>query len=178
MPFPTRFSPYGAAKFASEKMCEVYHRLTGMDINVIRPFTVYGPRQRPDMAIFKFTRMIDQGLSIPLFGDGSTARDYTYISDFVDGIERALGYSRGFRIFNIGGAKSTRLIDLVETISDCLGKPADIDHQPTQPGDVPLTLADITRARTDLGYEPQTPLREGIAMFVDWYRTATAEGRA
>ncbi len=170
-------SPYGAAKFASEKICSVYQGLTGMDINVIRPFTVYGPRQRPDMAIFKFTRMIDQGQTIPLFGDGSTARDYTFVDDFVSGLERAIDFGDGFQIFNIGGSQSTRLIDLVRTISECLGKEADIDFQPTQPGDVPLTLADISKARELLGYEPTTTVPEGIAKFVDWYREAVSSKR-
>ncbi|MCA9427358.1 MAG: GDP-mannose 4,6-dehydratase, partial [Candidatus Omnitrophica bacterium] len=142
------------------------------------PFTVYGPRQRPDMAIFKFTRMIDRGLSIPLFGDGSTARDYTFISDFVDGVEKALHFAGGFRIFNLGGSHSTRLIDLVHTISKALDKKPEIEFQPTQPGDVPLTLADISRARDELGYEPKISVPEGIQRFVDWYRSSAQVGRA
>ncbi|MCA9436172.1 MAG: GDP-mannose 4,6-dehydratase [Candidatus Omnitrophica bacterium] len=177
-PIMNPISPYGAAKYASEKMCQVYQSLTGMDLNVIRPFTVYGPRQRPDMAIFKFTRMIDRGLSIPLFGDGSTARDYTFISDFVDGVEKALHFSGGFRIFNLGGSHSTRLIDLVHTISEALDKKPEIEFQPTQPGDVPLTLADISRARDELGYEPKISVPEGIQRFVDWYRSSAQVGRA
>ncbi len=176
-PIRNPISPYGAAKYASEKMCSVYQQLTGMEVNVIRPFTVYGPRQRPDMAIFKFTRMIDEGQTIPLFGDGSTARDYTYIGDFVDGLEKSLEFGDGFQVFNLGGSQTTRLIDLVGTISKCLGKKADIDFQPTQPGDVPLTLADITKARNLLGYEPRTTVPEGIAKFVEWYREAASAGR-
>ena len=170
-PITNPISPYGAAKLASEKICSVYQRLTGMEINVIRPFTVYGPRQRPDMAIYKFTRMIDTGQPVPLFGNGTTARDYTFIEDFVNGLEKVFDFGDGFQIFNIGGSRSTQLKDLVQTISKHLGKEAEIQFQPTQPGDVPLTLADIGKARSLLGYEPRTTVDEGIAKFVDWYRT-------
>lgn len=169
-PILNPISPYGAAKYGSEKMCAVYQRMTGMDLNVIRPFTVYGPRQRPDMAISKFTRMIDQGEPIPIFGDGSTARDYTYIDDFIDGLERAMEFGDGFQIFNIGGSDSTRLIDLVQVLSERLGKVAHIEFQPTQPGDVPLTLADISKARGLLGYEPRVSVPEGLARYVEWFR--------
>lgn len=169
-PILNPISPYGAAKYGSEKMCAVYQRMTGMDLNVIRPFTVYGPRQRPDMAISKFTRMIDQGEPIPIFGDGSTARDYTYIDDFIDGLERSLEFGDGFQIFNIGGSHSTRLIDLVQILSERLGKEARLEFQPTQPGDVPLTLADISKARSLLGYEPRVSVPEGLARYVEWFR--------
>ena len=163
-------SPYAATKRANELMCYTYHHLYGIKVTVLRFFTVYGPRQRPEMAIHKFTRLIDQGEEIPLFGDGSSKRDYTYIDDIIQGIMAARQKAYPFEIFNLGESRTTDLITLVRLIEENLGKKARIRWLPDQPGDVPLTYADISKARRMLGYNPQVPIEEGIRRFVEWYR--------
>ncbi len=163
-------SPYAATKAAGELYCHTYHHLYGMTINALRFFTAYGPRGRPDMAISKFTRLILEGTPIPFYGDGSTRRDYTYVDDIVQGVVAAIDRPQGFEIFNLGEAATTTLSELVSCIEENLGVSAILDKQPTQPGDVTMTCADISKARTMLGYSPSTPLPEGIKAFVSWYR--------
>jgi UDP-glucuronate 4-epimerase len=162
-------SPYAATKKAGELICHTYHHLYGFPITCLRFFTVYGPRQRPDLAIAKFTRMIDRGEAIPVFGDGTTRRDYTYIDDIVVGVLAALRQRVPYGIYNLGEQDTTTLSDLVAMIEQALGKKARIERLPPQPGDVPLTCADIGRARADLGYAPKTPIADGIPRYVAWY---------
>jgi len=166
-------SPYAASKLATESLGHVYHQIYGLDIVMLRFFTVYGPRQRPDLAIHKFTRLIDSGKPIPVFGDGSTARDHTYVSDILDGVMACTRREFGFEIFNLGESQTIRLDRLIQLIEDALGKKAIIDRQPLQPGDVPLTYADISKARELLRYNPQVKAEQGIPRFVEWYRSVT-----
>ncbi|HSH95054.1 MAG TPA: GDP-mannose 4,6-dehydratase, partial [Roseimicrobium sp.] len=140
----------------------------------LRFFTVYGPRQRPDLAIHKFTKMIQDGKAIPVFGDGSTARDYTYVDDTVDGVIACTQKEFGFDIFNLGESQTVRLDYLIQLIEKAVGKAAVIDRQPHQPGDVPITYADISRAREKLGYQPRIKIEQGIPRFVEWFRTVNA----
>ena len=163
-------SPYAATKKAGELICHTYHHLYGFPVTCLRFFTVYGPRQRPDLAIAKFTRLIDSGTPIPFFGDGSTRRDYTYIDDIIQGVIAALENRAGYAIYNLGESQTTTLAELVKQIESALGKPALIDRQPSQPGDVPVTYADISLARAELGYSPHTKIPEGIPKYVEWYR--------
>ena len=163
-------SPYGATKRAGELLCYSYHHLYDFNIACLRIFTAYGPRQRPEMAIHKFTRLIDEGKSIPLFGDGSSRRDYTYIDDLVDGILGVIAHHKGFEIYNLGESRTTSLTELVRLLESALGKKAKIDALAHQPGDVSITYADITKARRMLGYEPKVGMMEGINRFVTWYR--------
>jgi UDP-glucuronate 4-epimerase len=141
-----------------------------MEIVMLRFFTVYGPRQRPDLAIHKFARLIDRGKPIPVFGDGSAARDYTYVSDTVDGVMACTRKQSGFEIFNLGESQTVKLSYLITLLEEALGKKAILDRQPDQPGDVPVTCADITKARTLLGYDPKIKIEQGIPLFVDWFR--------
>jgi nucleoside-diphosphate-sugar epimerase len=171
----TPISPYAATKRACELMNHVYHDLHGFSIANLRFFTVYGPRQRPDLAIHRFTRRIDAGQPVTLYGDGSSSRDYTYVSDIIDGIDRAS--QRLFRsdlpvfeTYNLGESRPIVLIGLVRTIERELGRSANIEWLPPQPGDMPQTHADITRARRDLGYRPSVGIEEGIRRFAEWYR--------
>jgi UDP-glucuronate 4-epimerase len=175
---PHPVSPYAATKRAGELLCYTHHHLFGIPMTCLRFFTVYGPRQRPEMAIAKFTRAIDEGRPIPFFGDGSTRRDYTYVDDIVDGVVAALDRCRGYEIFNLGESATTSLSELVEQISGALGKPAVLDRQPLQPGDVPLTCADVTKARERLGYRPRVPVAEGLRRYVAWYRAEGAPLRS
>ncbi|MFH0901373.1 MAG: NAD-dependent epimerase/dehydratase family protein [Pseudomonadota bacterium] len=165
-------SPYAATKRAGELLCSNYRDLFAIGISSLRFFTVYGPRQRPEMAIHKFTRQIHQHQAITLFGDGGSARDYTYIDDIVDGAYAAcLRVTPGdYRIYNLGGSRTTTLRRLVELIGDALGIEPIVEHAPAQPGDVPITYANVSRAATDLGYSPSVPIEEGIRRFVAWYR--------
>jgi UDP-glucuronate 4-epimerase len=168
-------SPYAATKRAAELMCETYAGLcTWMRIISLRFFTVYGPRQRPDLAIHSFTRRISAGQTIPFFGDGSAQRDYTYISDTVQGVLGAIDRTRtskpGHEIFNLGESAVTTLSELVALIESAVGKKASLERLPTQPGDVRRTLADITRARELLGYAPSVQVSDGIPRFVAWFR--------
>jgi UDP-glucuronate 4-epimerase len=142
----------------------------------LRFFTVYGPRQRPDLAIHKFARLIEDGKPIPVFGDGSSARDYTYVNDIVDGILACTGREFGFEIFNLGESQTVKLAYLISLLEEALGKKAAIDRQPPAPGDVPITYADISKARQLLGYKPSVKIEEGIPRFVRWFRQGRAEG--
>jgi UDP-glucuronate 4-epimerase len=168
-------SPYAASKLACEALGHVYHHVYGMDIVMLRLFTVYGPRQRPDLAIHKFARRIAAGEPIEIFGDGSSARDYTYVSDIVDGIMACLHRTFGYEIFNLGGSNPAKLSRLVELLEAALGKKALIERKPDQPGDVPQTWADISKSGRLLGYAPKVRIEEGIPLFVDWFRRMSRE---
>ncbi|MDM0551471.1 GDP-mannose 4,6-dehydratase [Clostridium perfringens] len=165
-------SPYAATKKSGELLCHTYHHLFNMNISCLRFFTVYGPRQRPDLAINKFTSLILEDKEIPFYGDGSTSRDYTYVEDIVDGIVRSINYintdEKIFEIFNIGGDKTVSLIEMVETIEEVLGKKAKLNRLPMQPGDVNRTCADIKYSSETIGYNPKTNFKEGIKKFIDW----------
>lgn len=163
-------SPYAATKAAGELLCSTYHHLYGLSVNALRFFTVYGPRQRPDMAIHKFTALIDAGKPVPFFGDGSTERDYTFYTDIIDGVTAAIDRDLGFEIFNLGESRTTTLSRLVQLIEANLGKKAVLQPLPMQPGDVNVTYADVSKARRLLGYNPSTPIEDGIRAFVAWYR--------
>jgi UDP-glucuronate 4-epimerase len=169
-------SPYAATKRAGELLCATYRDLYGLGSAQLRFFTVYGPRQRPEMAIHQFTRLIATGKTVTLFGDGSSARDYTYIDDIIDGTRAAcLGVEPGLSVvYNLGGSRTTTLLELVRLIGNALGEEPVIEFKPDQPGDVPITYADVTRAGRALGYAPRVPIDEGIRRFVAWYRASTA----
>ena len=166
-------SPYAATKIAAEKLCFTYSHLYGLPIVCLRFFTVFGPRQRPDLAIRKFTEMVDRGQRIPVFGDGTSGRDYTFVKDTVQGIAAAVDYDCRYDIFNLGNSHPVSLNQMIQTIEEALGKKALIQSLPEQPGDVPITYADISKARRLLGYSPETPFERGIAEFVQWYRSRT-----
>ncbi len=161
-------SPYAATKIAGEKICYTYSHLWGLDVTCLRLFTVYGPRQRPDLAIRKFIERILRDEPIPVYGDGSSGRDYTFVADTVAGILGALAYDGGWEVFNLGNSHPVRLSELIETIEKCLGRKARIERLPDQPGDVPLTYADISKAQRALGYRPTTKLEEGIRIMAEW----------
>ena len=163
-------SPYAASKKAGELLCHAYHHLFGINITCLRFFTVYGPRQRPDLAIHKFTKLIEAGQPIPVFGDGSMSRDFTYIDDIIAGLLAAVDRCDGFNIYNLGEAQPIRLADLIVAIEKALGTKAIIDSQPLQPGDVQRTFADISLARKELDYNPSTDLAHGLDNFVAWFR--------
>ncbi|MHB8172951.1 MAG: GDP-mannose 4,6-dehydratase [Nitrospirota bacterium] len=162
-------SPYAATKKACELILHTYHHLYNLNISCLRFFTVYGPRQRPEMAIHKFTRLIDQGKPVTMFGDGTSRRDYTYIDDIADGVLKAIDLNFAFEIFNIGESQTTELRRLIELIEKSLGKKANIEQLPDQPGDVGITYADITKSKKMLGYDPRTKVEEGVPKFVEWY---------
>jgi UDP-glucuronate 4-epimerase len=163
-------SPYAATKIAGEFLCSTYSHLYKMRIVALRFFTVYGARQRPDLAIHQFTRRICAEQPIDQFGDGTTRRDYTYIDDIIDGVMAALRYDGApFDIFNLGESDTIQLKDLIAAIEAAVGKKAKINQLPEQPGDVPLTCADISKARRLLGYNPTTSLREGLPKFIEWF---------
>ncbi len=163
-------SPYAASKRAGELFCSTYSDLYGIATSALRFFTVYGPRQRPEMAIHKFARLIRDGKPVPFYGDGSSARDYTYIDDIIDGVVAAIDRCDGgvHRVYNLGGSRTTTLVRLVELLEAGVGKKAILDRQPDQPGDVPITYADVTHAAAELGYAPRVPIEEGIARFCAW----------
>jgi UDP-glucuronate 4-epimerase len=163
-------SPYAASKLACEALGHVYHHVYGLDVAMLRFFTVYGPRQRPDLAIHKFARLISAGKPIPVFGDGSTARDYTYITDILEGVLACTRQKFGYDIFNLGESQTVRLDRLIELLESALGRKAIIDRQPLQPGDVPLTCADVAKARARLGYAPRVKIEAGIPLFIDWFK--------
>jgi UDP-glucuronate 4-epimerase len=163
-------SPYAASKLGCEALGHVYHHVYGLDIVMLRFFTVYGPRQRPDLAIHKFARLLQAGEPIELFGDGSSARDYTYITDIVDGIMACVRDTFGYEIFNLGGSSPTKLSRLVELLEGALGKKARVERRPDQPGDVPRTWADLAKSGLRLGYAPKVSIEEGIPLFVKWLR--------
>jgi len=162
-------SPYAATKRAGELFCHNYHHLYGMSIVCLRFFTAYGPRQRPDMAIHKFTRLISRGEPIQMYGDGTSRRDYTFCSDIIQGIMGAIEADVGFEIINLGESQVVELRRLISLIEQSVGKKAVIEQCPEQPGDVKQTFADITKARKLLGYDPKVPIEEGIPVFVEWY---------
>ena len=163
-------SPYGATKRAGELLCYSYHYLYGINIACLRFFTAYGPRQRPEMAIHKFTRLIDRGEKIPIYGDGSSRRDYTYIDDLIDGILGVIRHHKGFEIYNLGESQTTSLKELIQLIEEAFGRKANIEMVASQPGDVSVTYADITKAKRMLRYQPRVKMEEGIGRFVDWYK--------
>jgi UDP-glucuronate 4-epimerase len=169
-PIFSAVSPYAASKLACEALGHTWHHVYKMDVVMLRFFTVYGPRQRPDLAIHKFTRLIDSGRPIPVFGDGTTARDHTHIADILEGIMACTRREFGFEIFNLGESRTVKLAELIALIEKALGKSAIIDRQPLQPGDVPITFADISKARAGLGYNPRVKVEDGIPLFVDWFR--------
>jgi UDP-glucuronate 4-epimerase len=169
-------SPYAATKRAGELLCHTYHHLHRLSVVCLRFFTVYGPRQRPDLAIHKFTRLISRGEPVPMFGDGSTERDYTFVDDIIDGVEGALEYCAAaepvFEIVNLGESRTTSLSRLIELIGTELGVRPEIQQLPWQPGDVQRTFANVSRARRLWGYAPRVPVEEGIPRFVQWFRAA------
>ena len=167
-------SPYAASKRAGELYCDTYAHLHGLAVASLRFFTVYGPRQRPEMAIPQFARRILDGTPLPFFGDGTTARDYTFIDDIVDGVVAALdstapgGATRGHRVYNLGGTRTTTLAQLVALLEERLGRRAVLDRRPDQPGDVPITCADIGEAAAALGYAPRVSIEDGLSRFCAW----------
>lgn len=164
-------SPYAATKAAGELICHTYSHLYGIRCLCLRFFTVYGARQRPDLAIHKFASLISQGKPIPVFGDGTTRRDYTYIDDIIAGVRAAIDYQKSnYEVINLGESRTVELRELISLLEKELGKEAKIDRQPLQPGDVPQTFADITKARKLLGYNPQTQIEDGIRKFIEWFR--------
>jgi UDP-glucuronate 4-epimerase len=172
-------SPYAATKRAGELIAHTYHHLFGLDVACVRLFTVFGPRQRPDLAIRKFAALMAQGREIEVYGDGSTARDYTYVDDIVEGIVKAAERIRGFRIWNLGGSHPVLLRDLVAGISSALGVEPRVKRLPVQPGDVQRTWADVSRAAAELDWSAQVGLEQGLARFVQWFRatpSATPRG--
>lgn len=170
-------SPYAATKKAGEVLCHAHHHLFGMAVSCLRFFTVYGPSQRPEMAIHKFARAIDHGETITRFGDGSSARDYTYVDDIVDGVVRAMERTRAYHVWNLGGSRTVTLSALIEKIAAGLATEASIDELPMQPGDVERTWADVGLARRELEWVPRIGIDEGIAKFLEWYRTHRDGGR-
>ena len=171
-------SPYAATKKAGEELCHVYHAVHGFSVLALRFFTAYGPRQRPEMAIHAFTRRLFAGEPIPVFGDGSMERDFTYIDDVVDGVVFALDYvlgSQTFEIVNLGESEPIRLSRLVSALERATGREATIDRRPVPPGDVDRTFADVSRARRLLGYDPHVGIDEGLRRFVEWYRRVMLE---
>ncbi len=166
-------SPYAATKRSNELACHAFHHVYGCDVTCLRLFTVYGPRQRPEMAIHRFTRLIDEGRPVELYGDGYSRRDFTYVADVVDGTLRAIDRPRGYRIFNLGTTSTTTLLELVAMLGSRLGREVQVHHRPTKAGDLPVTYADISRAKKELGYSPRTPLDIGLHYFVRWYREST-----
>jgi len=179
-------SPYAATKKAGELICHTYNHLYGIHVTCLRYFTVYGPRQRPDLAIHKFAKLIEQGKPIPIYGDGTASRDFTYIDDIIDGtvaainqiVARRLGHgsratNHGFKIYNLGHSHPITVNDLITEIEKALGKKAVKEYLPPQPGDVERTYADITKAAKDLGYNPSTTIQTGLAKFTTWLRNAT-----
>ena len=170
-PIRQPISPYAATKGAGELLCHTYSHLYGLRCICLRFFTVYGPRQRPDLAIHKFAKLITQGKPIPVFGDGTTRRDYTYVDDIIDGVMAAIVYDkRDYEVINLGESRTVELKELVSLLEKELDMHATIDRQPPQPGDVPQTFADISKARALLGYNPKTQIEEGLRRFVEWFR--------
>jgi len=165
-------SPYAATKAAGELICHTYSHLYDMRIVCLRFFTVYGARQRPDLAIHKFAKLISEGKPIPVFGDGSTRRDYTHIDDIIAGVRAAVDYDRtNYEVINLGESRTVELRELIALIENELGTRAEIDRQPPQPGDVPQTFADISKARRLLNYHPQTQIEVGIERFIEWFKS-------
>ncbi len=168
-PIEKPISPYASTKRANELMCYTYHHLYGINITSLRFFTVYGPRQRPEMAIYKFTNLIYHKKPIPIFGDGSAKRDFTYIDDIIEGLLSSMVKCYPFEIINLGESKTIELIELVNLIEKNLGRKAIINFLPSEPGDVPITYADISKAKKLLDYNPKFPIEEGIKEFTKWF---------
>ena len=182
-PAVTPISPYAATKRAGELICHSYSHLYGITVACVRLFTVYGPRQRPDLAIHKFAKLMTSGSEIPVFGDGTTERDYTYVDDIVQGIEAALDWTGraeagSFETINLGESQTTSLSRLIEMLSSALGVTPQLKRLPDQPGDVQRTFADVAKARDLLGYDPRTSMEEGIARFVEWFRAQPQDARS
>jgi UDP-glucuronate 4-epimerase len=170
-------SPYAATKGAGELLCHTYSHLYGLRCVALRFFTVYGARQRPDLAIHKFARLISEGTPIPVFGDGTTRRDYTYVEDIIQGVRAAMDYEASdYEVINLGESRTVELRELIALLENELGRKAMINRQPLQPGDVPQTYADISKARRLLGYDPQTGIEEGIRKFVEWFKGVRQSG--
>jgi UDP-glucuronate 4-epimerase len=170
-PIRQPISPYAATKAAGELLCHTYSHLYGLRCVCLRFFTVYGPRQRPDLAIHKFARLITERKPIPVFGDGTTRRDYTYIDDIIDGVMAAIDYKQtNYEVINLGESRTVELNELISLLETELDMHATIDRQPPQPGDVPQTFADISKARALLGYNPKTQIEDGLRRFVEWFR--------
>jgi UDP-glucuronate 4-epimerase len=170
-PIRQPISPYAATKGAGELLCHTYSHLYGLRCVCLRFFTVYGPRQRPDLAIHKFAKLISGGKPIPVFGDGTTRRDYTYVDDIIDGVMAAIHYDKSnYEVINLGESRTVELNELISLLEKELDTNAIIDRQPSQPGDVPQTFADMSRARELLGYNPKTQIEEGLRRFVEWFR--------
>ena len=167
-------SPYAATKRAGELICYTYHHLYGMDLACLRFFTVYGPRQRPDLAIHKFTKLIINDQEVPFYGDGTTERDYTFIDDIIEGVVKAIQWVQAgqglYEIFNLGESRTVNLKEMVTTLEKEIGKKAKLKVLPMQPGDVQRTYADITKAQKILGYQPTTAFEDGIKQFIQWYK--------
>jgi UDP-glucuronate 4-epimerase len=170
-PIRQPISPYAATKAAGELLCHTYSHLYGLRCICLRFFTVYGPRQRPDLAIHKFAKLISERKPIPVFGDGTTRRDYTYIDDIINGVMAAIAYNKSnYEVINLGESRTVELKELISLLEAELDMHAVIDRQPPQPGDVPQTFADISKARALLGYKPNTQIEEGLRRFVEWFR--------
>jgi len=169
-------SPYAATKRAGELLCHTYHHLYGMPVTCLRFFTVYGPRQRPDLAIHTFVRLIEAGQPAPVYGDGTTSRDYTYVEDIVRGVIRAIDRCAGYHIYNLGGSHPIPLRDLIGMIEGATGRRATIERLPPQPGDVERTYADMSLASRELGFQPSVDLANGLARFVEWFRGDARRG--
>ena len=162
-------SPYGATKRMGELLAHVYHDLYGLPVTALRLFTVYGPRCRPDLAVHKFSRLIVEGAPLPVYGDGSALRDFTYVDDIVEGIVRAMDRPQGFEIINLGCHRPVRVLELISMLEERLGTPAQRDFQPPQAGDVTMTWADVTKAQRLLGWRPTTPLELGLDRWCEWF---------
>lgn len=169
-------SPYAATKRATELLAYTHHHLFGIPTTCLRFFTVYGPRQRPEMAIHKFVRLVHEGRPLPFFGDGETRRDYTYIDDIIDGVVRSIDRCEGYEVYNLGESQTTSLSELVTLIGEVTGIEPVLDRQPMQPGDVQITFADVSKAKERLGYAPSTTVKEGLEHFVEWYRSPAGPG--
>ncbi|HEX3252579.1 MAG TPA: GDP-mannose 4,6-dehydratase [Pyrinomonadaceae bacterium] len=169
-PIRQPISPYAATKGAGELLCHTYSHLYGLRCVCLRFFTVYGPRQRPDLAIHKFAKLISQHKPIPVFGDGTTRRDYTYIDDIIDGVTAAIDYDQtNYEVINLGESRTVELRELISLLEKELDTHAIIERQPPQPGDVPQTFADVSKARALLNYQPKTQIEEGLHRFVEWF---------
>jgi UDP-glucuronate 4-epimerase len=169
-PVDRPISPYAASKKSCEVLSYTWHHLYGIHVAALRYFTVYGPRQRPEMAIHKFATLLSRGAPVPMFGDGSSARDYTYVDDAVQGTVAALDHCEGYEIYNLGEERTTTLRELIDLLASALGVVPNFRAEPNQPGDVPITYADVSKARDRLGYRPSTVVRDGIGKFVEWFR--------
>lgn len=162
-------SPYAASKRACEIIASTYHHLYGLPITGLRFFTAFGPRNRPDLAIAKFTKLIDSRKPIPVFGNGASRRDYTYVSDISDGVVRAMHRCQNLHLYNLGNSNPVNLIEMIQTIASAMGIEPTLEYHEAQPGDVNQTFADISLASREIGFNPKTPFSEGIANYVDWY---------